>query len=95
VVSIYEVISSVASVKIFSGLHIGCLTCMLHSRPSVHLRDSDNEEMVLMYLGNITSLGIFSSGYFPGVCILKADVSEHCRFHLHRWVGVNDNLAGK
>jgi hypothetical protein len=27
-----------------------------------------------------------SSGYFPGVCVLKADVSEHCVgsiFHLH------------
>jgi hypothetical protein len=31
---------------------------------------------------------MLSSGWFPGVCSLKADVSEHCLFHLHRRVGV-------
>jgi hypothetical protein len=25
-----------------------------------------------------------SSGYFPGVWVLKADVSEHCRFHIQQ-----------
>jgi hypothetical protein len=30
---------------------------------------------------------MLSSGLFPGVWILYADVSEHCLFHLHRQVG--------
>jgi hypothetical protein len=33
--------------------------------------------------------GVFSSGYFLGAWKWKADDSEHCRFHLHRWVRVN------
>ena len=40
---------------------------------------------------------MLSSGLFPGVCILCADVSEHCRFHLHRQVVVSshNNLPTK
>jgi hypothetical protein len=31
---------------------------------------------------------MLSFGFFPGVCSLNANVSEHCLFHLHRRVGV-------
>jgi hypothetical protein len=32
---------------------------------------------------------VLSSGQFPGVCILRTDVSEHCLFHLHRRIGMS------
>jgi hypothetical protein len=31
---------------------------------------------------------MLSSVWFTGVCSLNANVSEHCLFHLHRWVGM-------
>jgi hypothetical protein len=50
--------------------------------------------IVVFKLSPCCRYGIFSSGYFPGFWILKADVSEHsCRLHLHRWVGVKMELT--
>jgi len=43
---------------------------------------------------SIWSIYKMSSGYLPGVWVLKADVSEHCRFHLQQFVKCGWGLAG-
>jgi hypothetical protein len=37
---------------------------------------------------NIKTSRMLSSGLFPGICSLNANVSEHCLFHLHRRVDI-------
>jgi hypothetical protein len=83
--------------KIYIKIHINIASTCFGLRPSSVFHSARHTTYappkdIVFKLSPCCRYSILTSGYFPGVWILKADVSgKLCQFHLHRWLGVNDH----